>query len=147
MLFFPSDTGGQQPVSQDLKVVPDATGVELFFVARTVSVSDQVRASARHCHGPLRSSSVASLPFHLHPRLPKGTTTHTTTVYVPTYDYIFVRIRLFTCLGVCQRYYYIMCPHMYVFASWCMCLRAAIFFLMQAYKHTLTHTNTKTVST
>ena len=43
-------------------VVPDATDVELFFVARTASDSAQVRASARHCHRPLRSSSVASLP-------------------------------------------------------------------------------------
>jgi hypothetical protein len=31
-------------------VVPDVTGVELFFVARTASGSAQVRASARHCH-------------------------------------------------------------------------------------------------
>ena len=42
-------------------VVPDATGVELFFVARTASGSTHVRASARHCHRPLRPSSVASL--------------------------------------------------------------------------------------
>ena len=42
-------------------VVTDATGVELFFVARTASGSAQVRASARHCHRPLRSSTVASL--------------------------------------------------------------------------------------
>jgi hypothetical protein len=39
-------------------VVPDATDVELFFVARTASGSAEVRASARHCHRPLRSSSV-----------------------------------------------------------------------------------------
>ncbi len=42
-------------------VVPDATGVELFFVARTVSGSVQVCASVRHFHRPRRSSSVASL--------------------------------------------------------------------------------------
>jgi hypothetical protein len=34
----------------------------LFFVPRTASGSAQVRASTRHCHRPLRSSSVASLP-------------------------------------------------------------------------------------
>ncbi len=40
----------------------DASVSQLFFVARTASGSAQVRASARHCHGPLRFSSVTSLP-------------------------------------------------------------------------------------
>jgi len=80
--------------------------------------------------------------------------------YAYYYCYLCVRIRLFICphttvhvsaydfslaSASAQRYYYIMCPHMYVSAYWHMCLHAAIFFLMQARKHTLTHTNTQAV--
>jgi hypothetical protein len=58
--------------------------------------------------------------FRLHPRLPttKHTTTHTTPIY--DYSYICVRIRLFTCLGVCPKV-------LLHYVSACVCFRILVY--------------------